>query len=127
MTSQLAHACKFPGCGTALIVDGNMKNRRDVCYAKDAGHVEFENLSGSIKTGCQATPAYKSRYCDQHKHFACDSRYLTGTEAEDSGNLDAPIGTVMRSTQTQKLPGESIVELILAKKVTRRQTYYKVR
>ena len=30
-----------------------MKNRRDVCYAKDAGFIGFEGLAGSIKTGCQ--------------------------------------------------------------------------
>ena len=53
-----------------------MKNRRDVCYAKDAGYVEFDELSGSIKTGCQATPAYKSRYCEQHIIMAKVCSYL---------------------------------------------------
>lgn len=103
-----------------------MKNRRDVCYAKDAGYVDFEGLSGSIKSGCQATPAYKSRYCDRHKHLACDTQQLRGTEDEDGSDLDAPIGPLVRSKQKQKQPGESIVELILAKKQTRQQTYYKV-
>ena len=122
----LAHSCTFPGCGKVLVLDGNMKNRRDVCYAKDAGYLEFEGLSGSIKSGCQATPAYKSRYCDHHKHFACDTQQLTATEDEDGDDLDAPIGPLVRSKQKQKQPGESIVELILAKKQTRQQTYYKV-
>ena len=100
-----------------------MMNRRDVCYAIDAGYVKFEGLSGSIKSGCQATPAYKSRYCDCHKHLACDTQQLRGTDDEDGNDLDASIGPLLRS---QKQPGESIVELILAKKQTRQQTYYKV-
>ncbi len=92
MTTQPAHTCTFPGCGKVLVLDGNMKNRRDVCFAKDAGHVEFEGLSSSTKTGCQATPAYKSRYCDQHKQLVCDFRQLMGVEQEDAGELDARIG-----------------------------------
>ena len=102
-----------------------MKNRRDVCYAKDAGFIQFSGLPGSIKSGCHSTPAYKSRYCDDHLHFACDSRDLTCKEDKDSGELDAPIGPVLRSAQKQ-VHGESIVEIIVAKKVTRQQTYYKV-
>ena len=55
-----------------LVLDGNMKNRRDVCFAKDAGFVEFEGLPGLIKTGCTASPAYKSQYCDLHKNHVCE-------------------------------------------------------
>lgn len=103
-----------------------MKNRRDVCYAKDAGYVEFDGLSGSIKTGCQATPAYKSRYCEQHKPFACDFTTVACDEEMDTSDLDGPIGSTLRNAQRNQEPGEDIVEIILAKKVTRRQTYYKV-
>ena len=103
-----------------------MKNRRDVCYAKDAGYVEFDGLSGSIKTGCQATPAYKSRYCEQHKPFACDFKMVAAEKAVDASDLDGPIGSTLRSAQKNQEPGEDIIEIILAKKVTRRQTYYKV-
>ena len=102
-----------------------MKNRRDVCYAKDASYIEFSGLPGSIKSGCHATTAYKSRYCADHMHFACDSRELTGIEDRDIGELDAPIGPVLRSAR-KHLHGESIIEIIVAKKVTRHQTYYKV-
>jgi len=35
--------------------------------AKSAGHIEFKNLPGQIITGCKNTPAYKSRYCSDHK------------------------------------------------------------
>ena len=103
-----------------------MKNRRDVCYAKDAGYVEFDGLSGSIKTGCQATPAYMSRYCEQHKPFACDFKMDTGEEEMDASDLDGPVGSTLRSAQRSQEPGEDIVEIILAKKATRKQTYYKV-
>lgn len=51
-----------------LVLDGNMKNRRDICYAKDAGFVQFPGLPGQIKTGCMASPSFKSRYCIQHRH-----------------------------------------------------------
>ena len=103
-----------------------MKNRRDVCYAKDGGYITFDGLPHSIKTGCQATPAYKSRFCEQHKPFVCDSQEATGMEEIDAGNFDAPIGPIIRSTQKNQEPGREIIELILAKKVTRQQTYYKV-
>ena len=63
IVTQLAHQCYYPGCRSVLVMDGNMKNRRDVCYAKDAGFIQFDGLSGLIKTGCSATPAYKSRFC----------------------------------------------------------------
>ena len=65
----------FPAhtCTLFLVLDGNMKHRRDVCYAKDAGIIQFDGLLGSIKTGCPAaTPAFKCRYCIQHKIQACE-------------------------------------------------------
>ena len=118
------HSCKFPGCGTVLILDGNMKNRRDICYAKDAGFIEFEGLPGAITTGCQASPAYKSRYCDQHKPLICDScEYELD---EESSELDAPVGPILRSARKHQQLGESVVQTIVAKKKTRKQTYYTV-
>ena len=32
--------------------DGNMKNRRDVSMAKDAGYIQYPKLQGHIKSGC---------------------------------------------------------------------------
>ena len=81
-----------------------MKNQHDVCMAKDAGFVEFTGLLGSIKTGCQRTSAFKSRYCLDHLNHACTY------QADDAGS-----GTE-----------EGIVEVLLAKKVTRSTTYYQV-
>ena len=64
-----------------------MKNHRDVCYAKDAGFIQFDGLSGSIKTGCTATPAFKNRYCSLHLNHACELR-----AAEEDEELGAPTG-----------------------------------
>ena len=119
---HLGHSCKFPGCSTVLILDGNMKNRRDICFAKDAGFIEFEGLPGSINTGCHASPAYKSRYCDKHMSLVCDSCHF---EEDDTTELDAPVGPILRASQKHKL-GESVILKIVTKKQTRKQTYYKV-
>ena len=31
------HECSLPGCKNVLVIDGNMKNRRDVCPAVRLG------------------------------------------------------------------------------------------
>ena len=31
------HRCDGKGCGKILVIDGNMKNHREVCFSKDAG------------------------------------------------------------------------------------------
>ena len=118
----LAHSCTYPGCGNVLVLDGNMKNRRDVCYAKDAGFIQFEGLSGSIKSGCPETPDFKSRYCSQHKCQACD---LQNREEVDD-ELGVPSGPTLRSHQKKQSAGNPIAEMIIAKKTTRKQTYYQV-
>ena len=51
-TCYLGHRCAKPGCGQVFVLDGNMKNNREVCYAVDAGYAEFRGLPGKIKTGC---------------------------------------------------------------------------
>ena len=93
-----------------MVLDGNLKNRRDVCLAKDAGYIEYPGLTGRIKTGCMATPAFKSRYCTQHTDRVCTSS--EGNAAQDN---------------TLLTPGDqSVVEMLLEKKMTRTTTYYKV-
>ena len=103
-----------------------MKNHRDVCYAKDAGFIEFEGLEGSIKTGCAATPKYKSLYCEQHENQACNLLYSDEIVPEE--NLGVQTGPEQRSKSntTRKEKGSMIAELILGKKATRTQTYYQV-
>ena len=89
-----------------LVIDGNMKNRRDICAASEAGFTEYEGLPGSIKTGCQLSPGYQSKYCYEHT-----PRISPMTARED---------------QTLDCAKEGIVRLITAKKQTRSETYYQV-
>lgn len=65
------HNCSFPGCKNVLVLDGNMKNRRDICLAKDAGWIRYPGLPGQVVTGCMASPAFKSRFCQEHQVRSC--------------------------------------------------------
>lgn len=71
------------GCGTVLVLDGNMKNRRHVCNARDAGYIEYQGLPGKIKTGCMLTPEYKSEYCRKHTIRACNFGLADATSSQD--------------------------------------------
>ena len=104
--SCAGHECGFPGCKSVLVLDGNMKNRRDVCAASEAGFTEYEGLPGVIKTGCQLSPGYQSKYCYTH---APRISHRTGGEE-----------------QTDVCAEEGIVRLITAKKQTHTETYYQV-
>ena len=97
------NSCTYPGCKKVLVLDGNLKNQCEVCMAKHAGYIEFKNLPGSIKTGCQRTPAFKSRYCLEHMTHACTY------QVEDAGEKK-----------------EGVVEGLLSKKVLRNETFYEV-
>ncbi len=99
---HLGHHCSCPGCTKVLVVDGNMKNHRDVCMARDAGFITFEGHPGHIKSGCILTPELKSRYCSLHTPRIC--------VREDDASTS-----------------EDIAEMILEKKVTRSSVFYKVR
>ena len=63
---RIGHWCLKNGCGTVLIIDGNMKNHRAVCAASEAGHIQYAGLDGSVKTGCTNTPNQKNRFCSTH-------------------------------------------------------------
>ena len=99
-----------------------MKNQRNVCHAKGAGFIEFDGLLGSIKTSCPATPAFKSRYYIQHKSQVCE---LQSSEEVDE-ELGVSKGPTLQFAQTKQSPGGPVAEMILAKKTTRKQTYYQV-
>lgn len=90
------------GCNSVLVIDGNLKNHRDVCSAKEAGYVTFQGLPGRVKTGCALTPEIKSRYCTLHKPRVCAKPLDDGSSEED------------------------IAEMILEERVTRSETHYKV-
>ena len=40
----IAHSCSLPGCNSVLVLDGDQKYQRDVCYAKDAGFIQFASM-----------------------------------------------------------------------------------
>lgn len=81
----LDHRCKKPGCGKVFILDGNMKNHRDVCYATEAG---YAGLPGRIKTGCPNTPGFQSRYCSLHTRVSY-RQSLSFSENDEPENDDA--------------------------------------
>ena len=91
------------GCGSVLVLDGNMKNCRDVCAAKDAGFLEYTGLPGQVKTGCMDTPKQSSKLCSNHQ----------------------PRVAQCASTSTADFQTK-VVEMILSKRETRSTTMYEV-
>ena len=45
------HICETPGCKTMVVLDGNMKNARQVCMVKDVAELRFSAMDGSIVVG----------------------------------------------------------------------------
>ena len=103
-----AHSCAFPGCGGVIVLDGNMKNKRDICYAKNAGFIKFDGLSGSIKTGCPATPGFRSRYCTRHNNHVCT--LLSSQDVDEE--LDMSTGPALRSQLFKYSPGDPASSLL---------------
>ena len=96
---NVAHRCKCPGCGMVLVIDGNQKNRRDVCGATHAGVIQYEGLPGSIQSGCQLSPQYRSKYCFYHSPRVSRSSNLpSDNKSESEGVVRFIIGK--RSTQS---------------------------
>ena len=112
----IAHRCRYPGCGSVLVLDGNMKNQCNVCAATEAGYIQYPHLPGSIKTGCQLSPPSTSKYCYNHAPRVC-----TGLLLQES-DLDCKAAD---SQPTSDSTHEGIVQLITGK-VTRSQVYYQV-
>jgi len=94
-----------------FVLDGNMKNRRDVCMAREAGYTTYEGLPGVLKTGCMNSPEFKARHCSLHRVRACNPH--AGPDLDEA----AP---------ERKESREMVVEIILEKRVTRKATYFKV-
>ncbi len=97
-----------------------MKNRRDVCYEMDAGFIEFNGLSGLIKTRCTATPTFKSRYCIKHIDHAC-TELLNSNEQEEG--LDVTSGPTLRHHQPRKTPEGPVAETILETRKQQTETW----
>ncbi|CAB3997256.1 Hypothetical predicted protein [Paramuricea clavata] len=64
------HVCDVPGCKDVLVLDGNMKNARQVCSCRNIGELYFDGMKGTIVIGCQNTPSKSSRFCEEHKNLA---------------------------------------------------------
>jgi hypothetical protein len=94
-----------------LVFDGNCKNFRDVCKARDAGYVEYKGLQGIVKTGCMNSPKLQSRFCELH--------------TENIGTV-TPHQLDADSTDSQSVQEESVVAMIMGKRSTRSDTYYQV-
>ena len=85
--------------------DGNCKNFRDVCKARDAGYAEYEGLQGIVKTGCMNTPKLGSRFCPLHIENVATPQQLD----PDSGTQNIEL---LANAQ------ESIIAMILGKRTT---------
>ena len=90
--------------------------------ASDAGFIEYPSLPGSIITGCVNNPAYKLRFCMQHSPRSCVSKPRKLSVSD--------VHNVLDSAETSEKPpfetGESTIEMILEKRETRGDIYYKV-
>ena len=89
-----------------------MKNYRDVCFAVNADYVEYKGLPGRVRTGCQNTPQYMSRYCGIHNPVVAIPQNIQLDENAPNPSLSTT--------------GEDQVGLIVNKRVTRRSTLYEV-
>lgn len=57
-TNYLEHSCQTPGCRNVLVLDGNMKNARQVCMLKDAGELHFSTIQGTVQVGKLQSDSY---------------------------------------------------------------------
>ena len=75
-----------------------------MCAATEAGFIEYANLPGTIKAGCQLFPLRHSKYCFP--------RVGTMSDPEESHS------SVMKQ--------DGVIKYLVAKKNTRNATYYQV-
>ena len=86
---------------------GNIKNQQDACAATEDGFIQYPNLCGSIKTGCQLSPLQTSSYSFYRAPHVSKGFDLDG-ESADPSYL------------------EGVVKVIVGKKTTRNTTYHQV-
>ena len=84
-----------------LVLDGNMKNRCDVCMACNVGYTKYEGLPAVLKTGCMNSPEFKARHCSLHRVRACTPYFA----------LDLDEAALERKKSREK-----VVEMILEKR-----------
>ncbi len=93
-----------------FVMDGNMKNHRDVCFASNACYVEYQGLHGRVRSGCPNTTCHKSRYCTVYKPTIAISQQ------------EQEVGTSTLSSMIS----EDKVGMIIGKRNTRQSTLYEV-
>ena len=94
-----------------------MKNHRDVCYAINAGYVEYAGLPGRVRTGCPNTPDYKSPFCASHK---------PAVALRSSGVAEPQDKSSSSQTLSQQDSSQEPIGLITGKRSTRNSTLYQV-
>ncbi|XP_044174053.1 uncharacterized protein LOC114970138 isoform X3 [Acropora millepora] len=107
------HSCEVPGCNDVLVLDGNMKNARQVCSCRDIGELQYAGMEGTVVVGCQNTPGKGSRYCHIHNGFA---RQFQDDNIEDTIN----------ESKTAHNSDELLVVKILNEKSTKKTKMYEV-
>ena len=119
--TRAEHKYNFPGCNKVFVLDGNCKNRRDVCGATEAGYIEYSGLPEGcrIKSGCQLSPMCTSKYCIHHTPRLSAMLSLPDPETIHSNDGVSQTDIVKPSCQ-------GIIKLIVGKKITRNSTYYEV-
>ena len=99
---KIVHQCNYPGCDSVLVLDGNLKNRRDVCSATGAGYVQYSSLHGAIKTGCQESPCATSKFCYYHAPRVSQSAGEMSSRDSATEARGMQIITAVRETRGQK-------------------------
>ena len=80
------------------------------------------DYQAKLKTGCQASPQYKGRYCICHTPNACALDVTI--DEEDALQLNGAVGPLVRHTK-QPL-SNPVAELIVDKKVTHPSVFVSV-
>ncbi|CAB4006023.1 Hypothetical predicted protein [Paramuricea clavata] len=112
------HVCDIAGCKRVIVLDGNMKNAREVCACNNVGELFFSGMEGSIVVGCQNTPKKGSRYCVEHEN-------LSSPFIDDSCLLTSEKRSVAELPQID-LRKEILPVKIMNEKETRQGKFYQV-
>ncbi|CAM4946962.1 unnamed protein product [Rotaria socialis] len=60
------HAFCRGSCSATIVLDGHQKATRRVCSIKNISIPSIDGTIREVKVGCSATPAYKSKKCQEH-------------------------------------------------------------
>ncbi|KXJ21076.1 hypothetical protein AC249_AIPGENE27746 [Exaiptasia diaphana] len=86
------HSCQHKGCKNVVVIDGNMKNCRQVCSCKGVTQLQFEGMIGAITVGCLNTPAKGLRLCKDHSTtsiaFRDDENLMNEKQCDDKDDKD---------------------------------------